>query len=73
MNAGAAAAGDLALAGHLVDWAVAADPDARAAHAARAAIYAARAKDAAALMTRGIFTAAAHESAVRGGAPVPAQ
>jgi len=49
MNAGAAAAGDLALAGHLVDWAVAADPDARAAHAARAAIYAARAKDAAAV------------------------
>ena len=66
-----AAAGDLALAGHLVDWAVAADPDARAAHAARAAIYAARAKDAAALMTRGIFTAAARESTERAAGPGP--
>ena len=31
-----AAAGDLALAGHLIDWAVAAEPDNRPAHAARA-------------------------------------
>src|SRR5438552_8514546 len=35
-----AASGDLALASHLADWAVAAAPDDRAAHAARAALYA---------------------------------
>jgi alkyl sulfatase BDS1-like metallo-beta-lactamase superfamily hydrolase len=60
-----AAAGDLALASHLIDWAVAVEPDGRSAHAARAEIYAARAADAAALMTRGIFSAAARESAAR--------
>jgi alkyl sulfatase BDS1-like metallo-beta-lactamase superfamily hydrolase len=58
-----AAAGDLALAAHLVDWAVAAEGGHREAHAARAAIYEARAAASAALMTRGIFTAAARESA----------
>jgi alkyl sulfatase BDS1-like metallo-beta-lactamase superfamily hydrolase len=58
-----AADGDLALASHLIDWAVSAEPGARAAHAARAAIYEARAGAAAALMTRGIFAAAARESA----------
>lgn len=62
-----AAAGDLALAAHLVDWAVAAAPEHREAHAARAAVYEARAAGAAALMTRGIFTAAARESAERAG------
>ncbi len=60
-----AASGDLALAGHLVDWAVAAEPDHRGAHAARAEIYEARAAQARALMTRGIFSAAARESAER--------
>ena len=60
-----ATAGDLALASHVIDWAAAAEPDSRAAHAARAAIYEARAKDAGALMTRGIFSAAARESAER--------
>jgi alkyl sulfatase BDS1-like metallo-beta-lactamase superfamily hydrolase len=60
-----AAAGDLALASHLIDWAAAADPDLRAVHAARAEIYTARAERAAALMTRGIFTAAAREAAAR--------
>ena len=67
-----AAAGELALAGHLIDWAVATAPEHRGAHAARAEIYTARARDAAALMTRGIFTAAARESAERlesGGRP----
>jgi alkyl sulfatase BDS1-like metallo-beta-lactamase superfamily hydrolase len=59
------AAGDLALAAHLIDWAVAAEPDNAAAHAARAEIYQARAREATALMTRGIFTAAARESAAR--------
>lgn len=60
-----AGAGDLVMAAHLIDWAVAAEPDARTAHAARALIYEARARDAAALMTRGIFTAAARESSER--------
>jgi alkyl sulfatase BDS1-like metallo-beta-lactamase superfamily hydrolase len=57
-----AAAGDLALAGHLVDWAVAAAPLDRDAHLARADIYEARAAGSSALMTRGIFTAAARDS-----------
>jgi alkyl sulfatase BDS1-like metallo-beta-lactamase superfamily hydrolase len=60
-----AAAGDLALAAHLIDWAIAAAPDDGAAHAARSLIYEARAREAAALMTRGIFAAAARESAER--------
>jgi alkyl sulfatase BDS1-like metallo-beta-lactamase superfamily hydrolase len=58
-----AAGGDLALASHLIDWAVAAAPGDRAAHVVRAEIYHARAGAAAALMTRGIFAAAARESA----------
>ena len=62
-----AAAGELALASHLIDWAIAAQPDSRLAHGARATIYEARARDATALMTRGIFTAAARESAERAG------
>ena len=57
-----AAAGDLPLASHLADWAVAASPRDRGAHAARAAIYEARAAASAALMTRGIFAAAARDS-----------
>jgi Tfp pilus assembly protein PilF len=62
-----AMAGDLALASHLAEWAIAAAPDDRAAHAARAEIYDARAKASAALMTRGIFAAAARESAEKAG------
>jgi alkyl sulfatase BDS1-like metallo-beta-lactamase superfamily hydrolase len=62
-----ATAGDLALASHLVDWAVAADPDSREAHAERARIYEARARASPALMTRGIFSAAAREAAGRAG------
>jgi alkyl sulfatase BDS1-like metallo-beta-lactamase superfamily hydrolase len=58
-----AATGRLELAGHLIDWAVAAEPDHREAHAARAEIYERRAAEARALMTRGIFSAAARESA----------
>ena len=57
-----AAAGDLSLAAHLIDWAVAASPSDRAAHAARAEIYEARAAASPALMTRGIFAAAARDS-----------
>ena len=58
-------AGRLELASHLIDWAVAAEPESRQVHAVRAEIYGARAKAAAALMTRGIFGAAARESAAR--------
>jgi alkyl sulfatase BDS1-like metallo-beta-lactamase superfamily hydrolase len=60
-----AARDDLALASHLIDWAVQAAPDDGAAHALRAEIYTARAAASAALMTRGIFTAAAQDSAAR--------
>jgi alkyl sulfatase BDS1-like metallo-beta-lactamase superfamily hydrolase len=60
-----AAAGDLALASHLVDWAVAAAPGDTDAHAARAEVYRARAEGAAALMTRGIFGAAARDAEAR--------
>jgi alkyl sulfatase BDS1-like metallo-beta-lactamase superfamily hydrolase len=56
--------GDLRLAGHLIDWAAAASDD-RAVHAARVAIYERRATEANALMTRGIFSAAAKDSAQR--------
>jgi len=58
-----AAQGDLVLASHLAEWAVAAAPDDRDAHAVRAAVYEARAQASPALMTRGIFAAAARESA----------
>ncbi|HVP28802.1 MAG TPA: alkyl sulfatase dimerization domain-containing protein [Myxococcota bacterium] len=57
-----AQAGNLRLACHLADWAVFADPGSRAAHAARAEIYEARTAESRALMTRGIFGAAARES-----------
>jgi hypothetical protein len=52
---------------------VQAEPDSRGVHAARAAIYEARAKDAGALMTRGIFSAAARESAGRAGPDAPVE
>jgi len=58
-------AGDLALAGHLIDWAAAAAPDDPGVHAVRAAVYEARATNAEALMTRGIFSAEAQASARR--------
>jgi alkyl sulfatase BDS1-like metallo-beta-lactamase superfamily hydrolase len=58
-----AEAGRLALAAHLIDWAVAAEPDHPDAHAVRAQIYERRAAEARALMTRGIFSAAARDSA----------
>ena len=57
--------GRLALASHLIDWAVAAEPDHAGAHTARAEIYQRRAGEARALMTRGIFSATARESAAR--------
>jgi alkyl sulfatase BDS1-like metallo-beta-lactamase superfamily hydrolase len=60
-----AAAGDLRLASHLIDWAAAAAPEERDVHAARAEIYAVRASESDALMTRGIFSATARESEAR--------
>jgi len=62
-----ATAGDFALASHLADWAVAAEPGNRAAHAVRAEVYDARAKVSAALMTRGIFAAVAREASEKAG------
>jgi alkyl sulfatase BDS1-like metallo-beta-lactamase superfamily hydrolase len=56
------AGGELALASHLADWAVAAAPENQEAHAARAKIYEARAADAQSTMSRGIFRAAAEDS-----------
>jgi alkyl sulfatase BDS1-like metallo-beta-lactamase superfamily hydrolase len=60
-----AAEGRLALASHLIDWAIAAAPEDGGAHAARAQIYERRARAARALMTRGIFSSAAQESAAK--------
>lgn len=57
--------GDLELASHLIDWAAAVEPDSREMHQVRADIYGARAASARALMTRGIFSATARESAER--------
>jgi alkyl sulfatase BDS1-like metallo-beta-lactamase superfamily hydrolase len=65
--------GRLALAAHLIDWAVAAEPEHREAHAARARIYERRAEDARALMTRGIFSATARESAEKSRDPLSPQ
>lgn len=56
--------GDVRLAGHLIDWAAAASED-REVHAARAEIYEHRAQLEKALMTRGIFSATARDSAVK--------
>lgn len=55
--------GDLALASHLIDWAFAAVPDDPAVNQARMQIYGTRAEQSQALLTRGIFQAAARESA----------
>ena len=61
------AAGDVALACHLVDWAVAAAPDDKSAHEARMRIYAARADREESTMTHGIFRSAVVESAAKAG------
>jgi alkyl sulfatase BDS1-like metallo-beta-lactamase superfamily hydrolase len=68
-----AAEGRLALASHLIDWAIAAAPESQEAHAARARIYDRRAREARALMTRGIFSAAARESAAKSSDPLSPQ
>jgi len=73
-----AESGSFALACHLADWAAAAAPDSARVHAARADIYEARGQASDALMTRGIFSATARESAAKAGraperAPGPSQ
>jgi alkyl sulfatase BDS1-like metallo-beta-lactamase superfamily hydrolase len=54
--------GDLAMASHLVDWAVAADQSDAEAQSVRAEVYSRRAGESRAIMTRGIFRAAAWDS-----------
>ena len=56
-------AGDLRLACHLVETAVQAEPESIEAHGARAEVYAARRAAESSLMSKGIFAAAARESA----------
>jgi len=59
--------GELALAAHLIDWAALACADDRTVHELRARIYAARTAAESSTMSRGIFRAAALESAARAG------
>lgn len=54
--------GDLAMASHLVDWAMAADPGNAEVHEVRAEVYSRRADESRATMTRGIFRAAVWDS-----------
>ena len=61
-----AAAGDLRLAGHLAELAAQAAPDDKAVHAARAEVFAARAREEASTMSKGIYSWAEHESRERG-------
>jgi len=56
-------AGDLKMASHWVDWAVEAEPDSAEAHALRAAVYERRVAAESSTMSKGIFRAAANESA----------
>jgi alkyl sulfatase BDS1-like metallo-beta-lactamase superfamily hydrolase len=60
-------AGEWRLAGHLADWAALAAPDDAAAQAARAEIYEERARHERALMTKGVFRAAAREAREKAG------
>jgi alkyl sulfatase BDS1-like metallo-beta-lactamase superfamily hydrolase len=57
-----ASAGDLRLAGHLAEWAAAADPDDPDVQRARAEVFEARVAAEASTMSKGIFGAAARES-----------
>ena len=57
------AAGELALACHLIDWAAFAAPNDKAVHEARAKIYTARTAQSSSTMSVGIFSSAARESA----------
>ncbi len=64
-------AGDLAIAAHLADWAVAAAPDDKAAHEVRSKIYQARADAEQSTMAHGIFHSTALDSAAKAGIPAP--
>jgi len=64
-------AGELRIAGHLIDWAVMAAPDDRAAHEARIRIYSKRADESSSTMAHGIFRSAALESAAKAGIEPP--
>ncbi len=57
-----AAAGDLRLAGHLAELAAQAEPRDTGVHAVRAEVFAARAREEASTMSKGIYSWAAHES-----------
>jgi alkyl sulfatase BDS1-like metallo-beta-lactamase superfamily hydrolase len=65
------AAGDVAIASHLIDWAAFAAPDEKAVHEARARVYAARAEQSSSTMSFGIFSSAARESAQKAGIAPP--
>ena len=65
------AAGELALACHLIDWAAFAAPNDKAVHEARAKIYTARTAQSSSTMSVGIFSSAARESAEKAGLPPP--
>jgi alkyl sulfatase BDS1-like metallo-beta-lactamase superfamily hydrolase len=58
-------ANDLKMASHWVDWAVEADPDSAEAHALRVAVYEKRVSAESSTMSKGIFRAAAADSAKR--------
>lgn len=57
-----AAAGEMRLACHLIEWAVTAAPDDRDAHGARAEIYQQRRDQELSLMAKGVYAAAANDS-----------
>jgi alkyl sulfatase BDS1-like metallo-beta-lactamase superfamily hydrolase len=59
------AAGEARLAAHLVDWAVEAEPRSREAHAVRAEVYNRLLESSSSTMSKGIYGAAARESAGR--------
>ena len=64
-------AGEIRIACHLADWAVAAAPDDKAAHEARMKIYHARAHAESSTMAHGIYHAAARDSAAKAGIEPP--
>jgi alkyl sulfatase BDS1-like metallo-beta-lactamase superfamily hydrolase len=65
------AAGEIVLACHLADWAVAAAPDDKSAHETRMKVYAARAEHEESTMAHGIFRSAVVESAAKAGVTPP--
>jgi Tfp pilus assembly protein PilF len=65
------AAGDIVLACHLADWAVAAAPDDKSAHEVRMKVYAVRTDREESTMAHGIFRSAVVESAAKAGVEAP--